>query len=180
MRESISDPLQNIKFNRERWGKKEAWADKDQYGYRWAGGVQQTVGGIAKFTDTFLKPHTDGRYDHSILELSPGGGQFTAELIRYAARIDLIDMNDACLDICRERFKFYPVQMRYFLNDGRRGDVLDRSDYSLIACYDSMVHMHPEIIAGYVAQLSNRLSPNGILWLDHSGKGAREADIGLI
>jgi 2-polyprenyl-3-methyl-5-hydroxy-6-metoxy-1,4-benzoquinol methylase len=174
MRESIFDRDQNIKFNRDRWGKKESWVEKDQFGYRWGGGVQQTVGTIAKFADGYLKPYTGGRYDHTVLELSPGGGRFTAELIRYAAKIDLLDMNQACLDICKERFRYYPIEMQFFENDGRDCDVLGDGEYSLIACFDSMVHMHPDIIDGYVRQLGTRLSQNGILWLDHSGKGARE------
>lgn len=174
MRESISDPDQNIKFNQDRWGRKEAWIEKDQFGYRWGGGVQQTVGGIAKFADAFLKPYTSDRYDHTVLELSPGGGRFTAELVRYASKIDLLDMNQACLDICRERFKYYPLEMRFFANDGRNCDMLDHHDYSLIVCFDSMVHMHPQIINEYVRQLGCRLSQEGLLWLDHSGKGIRE------
>lgn len=174
MRESILDLNKNLKFNQDRWGKKEAWEAKDQFGYRWGGGVQQSVGGIAKFADAYLKPYTDDRYDHTMLELSPGGGRFTAELIRYASKIDLLDMNEACLDICRERFKYYPINMQFFQNDGRSCDVLGDAKYSLIVCFDSMVHMHPEIIKEYVSQLSGRLLEDGVLWLDHSGKGARE------
>jgi hypothetical protein len=38
-----------------------------------------------------------------------------------------------------------------------------------------MVHMHPDIIRSYVLQLSELLESGGILWLDHSGKGAKES-----
>lgn len=106
MRESISNPDKNVEFNKKRWGDLQGWHEKDQYGYRWAGGVQQSVGGMARFADKFLKPYTNQRYDHSILELSPGAGRFTSEVIRYADSIDLLDMNQACLDICMERFKY--------------------------------------------------------------------------
>ena len=175
MQDSILNVEDNLAFNRKRWGELKAWQGKDQYGYRWGGGYQQNVGQIAEFADRMLRPHTGGRYDLNILELSPGGGRFTAELIRFASRIDLLDMNAACLDICRERLKFYPIEVRYFQNDGQSCDMLDRSDYDLIACYDSMVHMHPDIIEGYVTQLGRRLASGGVMWLDHSGKGARDS-----
>jgi SAM-dependent methyltransferase len=174
MRKSILDLDENLRFNRDRWGQPDSWTGKDQFGYRWGGGVQQTVGGVAHFADNFLRPYLGGRYDHQVLELSPGGGRFTAELIRYAAKIDLLDMNQACPDICRDRFKYYPVEMGLFLNDGRNCETLGDRTYTLIACFDSMVHMHPEIIDGYVKQLGGRLSDRGVLWLDHSGKGPKE------
>lgn len=174
MRDSIIDREKNLQFNRDRWGRLENWTEKDQFGYRWGGGVQQTVGGIARFSDRFLQPYMNDRYDHDILELSPGGGRFTAELIRFARNIDLIDMNEACLEICKERFKYYPIDIAFFLNDGTSCDVLGDRRYSFVACFDSMVHMHPSVIEGYVKQLATRLNPGGIMWLDHSGKGIRD------
>ena len=52
-------------------------------------------------------------------------------------------------------------------------DFADR-DFDLCACYDSMVHMHPAIVEGYVVQMAERLTPGGVLWLDHSGRGHRD------
>jgi len=175
MRESITDLEKNLELNRSRWGDLDAWSERDQFGYRWGGGVQQATAGISKFADRFLRPHVSDRYDHKVLELSPGAGRFTAELIRYAESIDLLDMNQACLDICEERFRYIPTPMRFYLNDGEACDMLEPdARYSVIACFDSMVHMHPDIIDGYVRQLSAHLAEDGVMWLDTSGKGARE------
>src|SRR5690606_12643695 len=88
--------------------------------------------------------------------------------------IDVLDMNQVCLDLCKERFKYYPVKMDFYLNDGRDCSMIKNNTYGVIACFDSMVHMHPEIIENYVRQLGARLSKDGVLWLDHSGKGAKE------
>lgn len=44
----------------------------------------------------------------------------------------------------------------------------------MIVCFDSMVHMHPDIIEGYVRQLGKKLAKDGVMWLDHSGRGVRE------
>jgi len=163
----------NLEYNRRVWGDAANWIDRDKYGYQWSGGLKQAASDISRFADAFLKPYTNGRYDHRVLEVSPGAGRFTAELIRYAARLDLLDMNHACLDICKERFKYYPLEIDFLHNDGQSCDILRERSYSLIASFDSMVHMHPDIIEGYICQLAPRLEPNGIMWLDHSGKGAR-------
>ena len=175
MRKSILDLEANLEFNKRRWGDYAAWHDRDRMGYEWAGGVAQLPSKVAWFADKYLRPHTSRRYDLKILELSPGAGRFTLELIRYASCLDLLDMNQACLDICRERFTDWPTPMRFFLNDGRSCAAIEDHDYDLIACFDSMVHMHPNIIYDYVSQLGVRLKSGGVLWLDHSGKGPREA-----
>lgn len=174
LRRSITNLDANLEMNRTRWGNPENWSERDQYGYRWDGSVQQTSGSNARFADRFLRPYLDGRYDFRVLELSPGGGRFTAELIRYASSLDLLDMNQACLDICMERFKYFPIELNTFVNDGRSCAMLSGRDYELIASFDSMVHMHPDIIEGYINQLGALLVDGGIMWLDHSGKGARE------
>lgn len=172
-RKSIYDKAENLRFNRARWGDRQKWQELDQFGYRWGGGVHQTTGQIAKFADEFLRPFVPG-YENAILEIAPGAGRFTAELVRYGSCIDLLDMNRACLDICYERFRYYPIEIGYYENDGESCDMLPDREYDIIASFDSMVHMHPDVIQTYVAQLAPKLAPGGILWIDHSGKGIKE------
>ena len=38
-----------------------------------------------------------------------------------------------------------------------------------------MVHMHPDVVRGYVAQMPALLVDGGKAWLDHSGKGQRNS-----
>jgi SAM-dependent methyltransferase len=175
-RSSLTDEELNLKFNRERWGNLSDWHGKDNYGTRWGGGYQQKNGEVAYICDNFLKPHLSNRYDLNILELSPGGGRFTAELIRYSEKYHFLDMNQACLDICKERFKYYPIEMRFYCNDGKDCSVLGEArEFDLIACFDSMVHMHRDIARGYLYQFSKLISKGGTIFLDHPGKGARSA-----
>jgi SAM-dependent methyltransferase len=164
----------NIEWNRQRWGQPEGWSAHDGYGYQWGRGYQQTVGGLARFCDDELRPWTLGRYDLKICELSPGGGRFTAELIRYAGAMTLVDLNEAAIEVCRQRFSYYPTSMAFYVNDGLTLDVVPDDSYDLVACFDSMVHMHPDVIDSYVASARRLLSAGGRLWLDHSGKGKRE------
>ena len=170
-----SDPAQNISWNRQRWGDRATWRGLDSLGYRWGGGVEQTPATVARLAERFLRPYLGERYDLAILEISPGGGRMTAELVRYAKRLCLVDLNAAAIEICRERFGTLPIPIDFVVNDGRSlGDVRG-GPFDLIACYDSMVHMHPDVIRAYVLQMPALLADGGTAWLDHSGKGQRSS-----
>ena len=162
----------NIAWNRDRWGKEEIWRRKDAYGYRWGGGHQQANYDMTLIAERWLLPHLDGRSDLKTLELAPGAGRFTVELVRVSRSLYLVDMNSTCIKICKERFKYYP-HVSYYVNDGRSCAVVPDSDFDLIVSYDSMVHMLPEIIERYVKEFAQKLKSSGLLWLDHSGRGAK-------
>lgn len=169
-----ADPASNLEWNRQRWGQAEGWSSYDRFGYRWSGGVQQTVGALARFTDEQFRPFTGGRYDLRILEIAPGAGRFTAELIRYASELCLLDLNEAALDVCRQRFSYFPTPITYVVGSGTSFEGVPRdAAWDAVVSYDSMVHMHPDVIAGYVSALPSILAPGGFAWLDHSGKGQR-------
>jgi SAM-dependent methyltransferase len=165
----------NLEWNRRRWGQRDGWSDHDRFGYQWSGGYTRTAGDFARFVDDYFRPWTDGRHDLKILELAPGAGRFSAELIRYARSMVLVDLNEAAIELCRRRFEFYPTTpIEYCVNDGISLDVVRAHDFDMFACHDSMVHMRPEIIESYVAELPRILVPGGLAWLDHSGRGAKK------
>jgi SAM-dependent methyltransferase len=172
---AAANPAHNIAWNRHRWGDEAAWRSLDSLGYQWGGGFAQTPALVAAQADKLLRPYLGGRYDLAILELSPGGGRFTAELVRYAKRLSLVDLNDASITICRERFGELPIPIDFAVNDGQSLAGVRGAPFDLIACYDSMVHMHPDVVRGYVLQMRDLLVDGGIAWLDHSGKGQRNS-----
>ena len=72
----------------------------------------------AEFTDAQFAPLTNGRYDLDIVELSPGGGRFTAELIRYAATMTLVDMNRSASPSVANGSGTTRPPIEYHVNDG--------------------------------------------------------------
>ena len=74
----------------------------------------------------------------------------TAELVRHASRMSLVDLNAAAIKVCRERFGRLPTPIEFVVNDGQSLAGITGTDFDFIACYDSMVHMHPDVIRGYV------------------------------
>lgn len=167
---------ENIIWNKERWNAKNM-EKKDKFGYCWGGGYKQSYCLISKISDIYLKPFIqnlgNNRYDLKILELAPGGGRFTAELLRYARELHIVDLNHCCISLCRERFKYYD-NINYYTNDGKSIDIKD-NNFDLIASFDSMVHMNVDIIDNYLSQFSKLISNNGIIWIDHSGKGFKKS-----
>jgi SAM-dependent methyltransferase len=157
-------------------GQRSGWKQFDRFGYQWGGkrGFEQTAGNVSELADTLFRPFTNGNYQLDITELSPGAGRFAAELLRYARSMALVDMNSVCIEICKRRFEDFPTLISFYVNDGRRLDMLAPNSADVIACYDSMVHMHPEIVASYVFQMCEIVRPGGLLWLDHGGRGAKE------
>jgi SAM-dependent methyltransferase len=169
-----TDVATNVEWNRQRWGQSAGWRERDQFGYQWGGGHQQTVGEIAALADDFFRPHTNGRYDLRIVELAPGGGRFTAELVRYASRMCVADLNESALKICRKRFAYIPTPIDYVVTDGKSFDAVPTDiKWDAVACFDSMVHMHPDVVRQYVHGMAKVLVTGGFAWLDHSGRGSR-------
>lgn len=169
-----TDAADNVAWNRQRWGDEDSWRGMDMLGYRWGGGVVNTPATMARFADTYLRPHIGNRYDLAILEISPGAGRMTAELLRHASRMSLVDLNAAAIKVCRERFGRLPTPIEFVVNDGRSLDGVTGTDFDFVACFDSMVHMHPDVIRGYVAQLPALMSDQSLAWLDHGGRGQRD------
>jgi ubiquinone/menaquinone biosynthesis C-methylase UbiE len=165
---------ENLKWNAERWGNEDAWIQKDKFGYKWGNGKQQKYNEVTIIAEQYLLPVIGSRRDLQILEIAPGSGRFTTELIRIASTIDIMDMNEACINLCKERFKYYD-SISYYVNDGMSLEKVKDKKYDLIASYDSFVHIEPAIIQKYVAQMSKLLSKDGIIWIDHSGKGETDA-----
>jgi SAM-dependent methyltransferase len=170
----LLDPKNNLDWNRRRWGSGRRWKATDRYGYCWDSAHQQMNSEPARIATRFLQPHLGQRLDLKIMELAPGVGRFTTELVRISREIHLVDMNRACIEICRERFKYYP-NVHYYINDGQDLAEIPGADFDLIASFDAMVHMAPEIIETYVKDLSDRLNLKGLLFLDHSGRGRLQA-----
>ena len=162
----------NLRWNRHAWGKLSRWRGIHRYGYQWGGIHEQSNSDMAAVAEKYLHPYLNGRKNLTILEIAPGAGRFTTELVRLSHDLHLVDLNPACIRLCRERFRYYP-QVQYHLNDGQSLSSVSESTFDLIACYDAAVHMAPEVIRRYVAESAAKLKPGGVLWVDHSGKGEK-------
>jgi len=161
MPELSKESLENLEENRKLWSGRDNWKNDLKFGHKWGGAnaLRQT---LDRYFFPFM-PESALR----ILELAPGAGRFTAELLRLARSVDVVDINEDCLELCRERFSFYD-NVGYFLTDGVDLSMLKGRKYELITSFGSFVHMWPEIVEGYLAQFPRLLTENGKVWLHHN------------
>ena len=163
------DEKGNINKNRERWGKREYWEGKDDYGYQWGGGHEQSYLEMKRVVESYLIPFIKLE-QNDILEIAPGAGRMTTELLRLARRLVLVDLNSACIDICKERFKYYG-HIDYHVNNGVSLDMIKDNSCDIIVSWDSFVHMDKKVVEGYISQFASKLRDNSFAWIHHSGIG---------
>lgn len=113
----------------------------------------------------------------STLELACGHGRNTEFLRRFAKSIDLIDVNQNCINACRERFGWQQdgCTFRYHVTSGNRLPV-DSSSISFGYSWDSMVHFDKLVVRDYVFEFARVLKPSASAFLHHSNYGTVAPD----
>jgi SAM-dependent methyltransferase len=106
------------------------------------------------------------------LELACGHGRNTEFLRRYAKSIDLVDVNQTCIDACERRFgpQKDGCAFRYHLTTGNSLPAGDDS-VSFVYTWDSMVHFDKLVVRDYVHEVFRVLKPGGSAFLHHSNYG---------
>jgi SAM-dependent methyltransferase len=166
----------NIRQNLELWGSRGRWEEKLKYGYVWWG--EEGLAHVKTrqiVVETYLMPFVRHRIPMDIVEIGPGGGRLTAELIPLAKSLTLVDLSPAAIDICRERFKYYD-HIRYHVNDGRSLDMLGEESYDLVVSWDTFVHLEKDLVSRYVAQFSAKLRPFGFACIHHAARSGQAED----
>lgn len=166
------DIRENIRWNRDVWGSMEGWEARG-YGLNWEKGSSrpQKYSVARDLLRSYLHPFLAGD-PSSILEIGPGAGKFTTELVNMCDSLTLVDLNQVCIDICRERFKYYD-HIAYHTNNGYSLEMVENNSVDLIFSYDCFVHVSRELVARYVAEFPYKLRDGGIAWIHHSSVGAR-------
>lgn len=108
-----------------------------------------------------------------VLELAPGYGRNTARLMQYAREIHLVDVNQSCIDHCKERFAKYsgPCKLHYHVNDGKSLSGLPSNSFTFIYSWDAMVHFDKLVIRDYMREFARILAGGGTGFVHHSNYG---------
>lgn len=157
--------MPTIEDNLNLWGSRYAWpAGGDEWSARWGGSESQWFGAIYPRIHTFLPART-------ILEIAPGYGRWTQYLNEYSERLVLVDLNQNCIDHCRQRFASSP-KLEYHVNDGKSLHMIADESIDFVFSFDSLVHAEADVVEAYLMQLAQKLKPNGVGFLHHSNLGA--------
>jgi SAM-dependent methyltransferase len=158
--------MPSVDWNRQAWGVQHEWA---QEGDEWAGMAeycgQPYEAWKSSLSATFIEPYAT---DADVLEIAPGHGRWTELIARGARSVTLVDINQSCLDACRERFGDLR-HLTYHLGDGVTLPVPDASA-DFVWSFDSFVHMDPPVVYSYVREISRVLRIGGTAIVHHADK----------
>lgn len=114
----------------------------------------------------------DADFTHTI-ELACGHGRNTEFLRRLAKTVDLVDVNENCIEACRVRFGSEKDSCTFGYHV-TSGNVLPVGDTTMTFGYswDSMVHFDKLVVQDYVREFARVLKPGGTAFLHHSNYGA--------
>jgi ubiquinone/menaquinone biosynthesis C-methylase UbiE len=161
--------MPSVEWNRQVWGHKHDWSRE---GDEWSGMArycgQPYEDWKRALVETFIAPVPAGS---RVLEIAPGHGRWTEYLLRDAARLVLVDINQSCLDSCRYRFAG-DDRISYHLTDGCSLAFLPDASVDFAWSFDAFVHMDPEVVQGYLRELGRVLAPGGRAVIHHAGKPA--------
>lgn len=151
--------MDNIEWNKSRWGDASAWEHEFKQGYAWGGREY-----VEQWFRHHVLPWIPKTQPVAALEIACGMGRFTEQLAMHVQRIHAIDLSEVCVAGCRKRFIGNP-DIEVSLTDGK---TLPEGKFQLIVSFDSLVHADIDVIAAYLRQAPDRLTPGGTVVIHHA------------
>ncbi|MEY2426440.1 MAG: hypothetical protein QOI61_2012, partial [Actinomycetota bacterium] len=143
----------------------ELWSAWD-----WSAGGEEWDRGNADFTQSvireLLRPTLRGHA--TIVEIGPGAGRWSEEIVALSERAYLCDVSVRALDLCRDRFAGRE-NVTYLLSDGRTLRGVPDGAADAVWSFDVFVHIAPVDVASYVGEIARVLRPGGVAAIHHSG-----------
>jgi len=153
-----------VEQNRRTWDGGYDWSQQgEEWSESWGTSEAQWFGSIYPRIQAFLPAQT-------ILEIAPGYGRWTNYLRRHCQRLIGIDLSEACIRNCRQRFAA-DSHLTFEVNDGKSLDAVPDGSIDFVFSFDSLVHVEADVIHAYLQQLVHKLKPNGAGFLHHSNIG---------
>ncbi|GEM_PF-1550307 len=123
--------------------------------------------------DEYIYPNIKN-FDLSIcLELAPGHGRNTNKLKQYAKEIHLVDVNQSCIDACKERFgdKNENCNFFYYVNDGHTLKEIGDNMIQFVYSWDAVVHFDKLVVKDYVKEFFRIMRLGSYGFIHHSNYG---------
>ena len=135
----------------------------EEWSEPWGGSAAQWFGSILPRIQACLPAKT-------ILEIASGFGRWSNYLKDHCQELHLVDPAADCIEACRSRFAAEP-KVSCHVNDGRSLEMIPSGSIDFVFSFDSLVHVRRETIEAYVAQLGDKLTPEGRGFIHHSNLG---------
>lgn len=118
--------------------------------------------------DRILRPRMPA--GGTIVEIGPGGGRWTEELSRLAARVIAVDISAECLRVCRERFAG-AGNIEFVLTSGCDLPGVGDGAVDAVWSFDVFVHINRPEVESYAREFGRVLKPGGVGVLHHGTTG---------
>jgi hypothetical protein len=114
-----------------------------------------------------------GRYlsrNKHLLEIGPGAGRWTGELLERSSSYTGVDISASCIDTCRKKFSAYS-QAKFFVGSG--SDLRDVRDQSIDALwsFDVFVHINAAEVDAYAGEFKRVMTPGAVGVVHHGSVG---------
>jgi SAM-dependent methyltransferase len=106
----------------------------------------------------------------SVIEIGPGGGRWSEFLLKKASKLNLVDISEKCLELCKESFASNS-NVRYNLIKEIKFIFAENSSVDVVFSYDVFVHIDKEQIEEYFHEFERVLKSNGKIILHYSKVG---------
>jgi SAM-dependent methyltransferase len=153
--------MPDLSWNKAVWGSSYHWADGgEEWSVTWGGSEAQWFGAIYPRLHRFLPTRR-------ILEIAPGFGRWTRFLVSACQEYVGVELSEKCTEACQKRFSD-AKHARFITNDGQSLQAIEDQTIDLVFSFDSLVHAEFPVLASYIPQLVQKLSPTGVVFIHHS------------
>jgi glycosyltransferase involved in cell wall biosynthesis/ubiquinone/menaquinone biosynthesis C-methylase UbiE len=123
-------------------------------------------GGTEKTWNEKIYPKIKDYLKGEVLEIAPGHGRITEYLLKYTINLSIVDLNETCIDKCKERFT--DKIRKYSVNNGKNLNDFKNDSFDFVISWDSFVHMDRNVIQSYLNEIYRVLKPDGVGYIHHS------------
>ena len=120
--------------------------------------------------ENFLRPNVP--QGSSTVEVGPGGGRWTGELIARCESLKAVDISEACILLCRERFKQHS-NAEFLVGSGSDLCAIPSQSVDAVWSFDVFVHVNKEEFKNYAAEFFRILRPLGRGVIHHGSIGGK-------
>lgn len=152
--------INTVEYNRSAWSTHN-WS---QGGEEWSSSPEWRESLI----ETFLRSNVGEQA--AIVEIGPGAGRWSDELLRHASRLWLVDITKTTLDLCKEKLGD-AGNVSYILSDGSSLPGVPDHSIDFVWSFDVFVHVAPDQQRHYLAECARVMRPGARAVIHHSGDG---------
>lgn len=133
-------------------------------GEEWTPSVEWRESAVAEVLTPLLPS------DAHALEIGPGAGRWTRELLPRVRSLALADISERAIELCQERFG-RGENLSYLVTDGNALRGIADGSIDFVWSFDVFLHIAPVDQKGYLRELARVMRPGALAVVHHPGDG---------